>query len=110
MRFPNSPAGCCMMIRQWPDYIELISLAVRHDLRNKGLGTKGVRALQKLGRKLGLKIRLEMVPEKGKRAALVRFYNRLGFQQVEHNVNRIPVFEWCPNSDTATVKRLNASK
>lgn len=61
------------------DRVELQQIKIPHEHRGSGIGTEIIRLLQNYARSVGKPIVLRPEPEKGKKAALKRFYKRLGF-------------------------------
>jgi GNAT superfamily N-acetyltransferase len=61
------------------DRIELQQIEVPVDQRDLGIGSKIIRWLQDYAKSVGKPIVLRPEPDKGKKAALNRFYKRLGF-------------------------------
>lgn len=85
------PRGATATVFDRGDHLELASLVVHEDLRNRGIGTQAVRRIMGLNRR----IRLEAVPYDGCRRKLHRFYKRLGFAASRRG--RRTFFEWNPN-------------
>ena len=59
--------------------IELHKIEVPGDQRNRGIGTEIIKLLQNYAQSVGKPIVLRPEPERGKKAALSRFYKGLGF-------------------------------
>jgi len=91
--FP-APYGVKLMVKYEAAHIEVVRLVVVDGLRGQGRGTRAMRALQKLGRT----IRLTAVPERRKKNALHRFYQRLGFRPVQTNRLGEVEFSWQPKN------------
>lgn len=72
--------------------VELDLLIVAPECRGRGLGTRAMRALQKVGKP----IQLTAVPDERKRATLHRFYMRLGFRRLRTSCCGFTVFHWTP--------------
>lgn len=66
-----------LLVRDYGDRLELVSLMVDPDHQNEGLGTAAVQLVQKQFNK---PIHLIANAEKGKRGKLLAFYGRLGFK------------------------------
>lgn len=61
------------------DRIELQQIEVPVDQRDGGIGTEIILLLQNYAKSVGKPIVLRPEPDRGKKAALERFYKRLGF-------------------------------
>ena len=84
--------GVTMEVRDDEDHLEVTLLIVAHEQRGCGLGTSAIRGLQQFGRV----IRLTAVPENGRKAALHRFYRRLGFRTAGKDIGGNTEFQWTP--------------
>jgi len=71
--------GICALHISWDDLAEIRSLAVREDLRNKGIGAKLLEACLKESRDLGVKrvFALTYQPE---------FFEKMGFKKIDKNI------------------------
>jgi GNAT superfamily N-acetyltransferase len=92
VRFKAVPAGVKLLITRRAKKIEVDILTVLEELRGRGLGTRAMRNLQKLGQP----IELTAVPEIGKKEALHRFYKQLGFRAVGKDCIGRTIFNWKP--------------
>ena len=92
--------GVNMKVRNHADHFEVLLLIVAEEKRGLGLGTGAIRCLQQFGRA----IRLTAVPTIYKRAALHRFYQRLGFRPIGKDTVGNTAFEWLPKPSIATLK------
>jgi RimJ/RimL family protein N-acetyltransferase len=84
--------GVNMKVCNHADHFEVSLLIVTEEKRNLGLGTCAIRCLQQFGRA----IRLTAIPHIYKKAALHRFYQRLGFRPVGKDTIGNTNFEWTP--------------
>ncbi len=98
--------GCCSLEIIWADLAEIKSLAVREDLKGKGIGRKIVEAAMKKASELGVLrvFALTLEPD---------FFVRLNFERVE--TDSLPMKVWsdcarCPKQqncdEIAVIKRV----
>ena len=81
-----------MTVRDSADHFEVSLLIVAEEKRGAGLGTRAIRGLQQFGRV----IRLTAIPHVGYKAALHRFYRRLGFRATGKDSAGNTNFVWTP--------------
>jgi GNAT superfamily N-acetyltransferase len=94
VKFKQVPAGVRLLITRRAKKIEVDILTVLEELRGRGLGTRAMRNLQKLGQP----IELTAVPDSRRKATLHRFYTRLGFRPLRKSSSGFTVFSWTPKS------------
>ena len=87
--------GCVALHIYWRDLAEIKSLAVREDLKGRGIGAALVRAAVAEAKRLGLSRLFALTLEGG-------FFERLGFEQV--SMDSLPLKVWsdcirCPKQD-----------
>ena len=87
-----------MKVHNHANYFEVLLLIVAEEKRGLGLGTGAIRCLQQFGRA----IRLTAIPHIYKKAALHRFYQRLGFRPIGKDTIGNTKFEWLPKPSIAT--------
>lgn len=63
-----------------PESIRVNSIEVPKEKRNQGIGSRAMKGVINYAKKKGVPVSLTPSPEKGKKKALNRFYNRLGFK------------------------------
>lgn len=61
--------------------VVLSNLRVRKDARSKGIGTEVIEKVKEYAKTVGKPLVLYAEPDKGKKTALQRFYNRVGFKK-----------------------------
>ena len=66
--------------------------------RGRGFGTRAMRQIQRLAKKVNLPIRLTAAPEDGKKGALNRFYRRIGFRRNHKYPGDFTQFVWKPKT------------
>lgn len=91
-QFKFAPKGVGLLIVERARRIDVDLLIVAPHLRGRGLGTMALRRLQLQGRP----IRLTATPDRNKKRALHRFYQRLGFRAVRKDCAGQTEFEWTP--------------
>lgn len=70
-----------LWLTEGPKHIELHNIRVKPDARNQGIGTEVINALKEYARSVGKRVILYAEPDKGKKAALNRFYKRHEFKK-----------------------------
>ena len=70
-----------LWITEGPKHVEIHNIRVKPDDRNSGVGTKVIDAIKKYAASVGKRIVLFAEPDRGKKAALSRFYKRQDFQK-----------------------------
>lgn len=71
--------GITLSVWETGDHIELAGIYVPKPMQNQGWGAATVKAIQDYANKVGKPVVLRPQPDRGKKAALERFYKRLGF-------------------------------
>jgi len=79
--FKDQYPGLILYVDQHPNKIYLAEIKVPPGMRDQGIGTKIMLALQKYAQSVNLPLVLSPSPEKGQKARLIRFYKGLGFKQ-----------------------------
>ena len=71
--------GLALRINEYENKIKLEKIFLPVALRNQGIGTEIISAIKEYSQKVGKPIVLNPEPEKGKKGALQRFYERNDF-------------------------------
>ena len=71
--------GLALRINEYENKIKLEKIFLPLALRNQGIGTEIISAIKEYSQKVGKPIVLNPEPEKGKKGALQRFYERNKF-------------------------------
>ena len=71
--------GLVLRINEYENKIKLDKISVPVALRNQGIGTEIINVLKEYSQRVGKPIVLNPEPEKGKKGALQRFYERNEF-------------------------------
>ena len=71
--------GLALRINEYENKIKLEKIFLPLALRNQGIGTEIISAIKEYSQKVGKPIVLNPEPEKGKKGALQRFYERNDF-------------------------------
>jgi GNAT superfamily N-acetyltransferase len=71
--------GLVLRINEYENKIKLEKIFLPVALRNQGIGTEIISAIKEYSQKVGKPIVLNPEPEKGKKGALQRFYERNDF-------------------------------
>ena len=71
--------GLALRINEYENKIKLEKIFLPLALRNQGIGTEIISAIKEYSQKVGKPIVLNPEPEKGKKGALQRFYERNEF-------------------------------
>jgi len=74
-----------LWITEGPKHVELHNIRVKPGDRNSGVGTKVINAIKEYAASVGKQIVLFAEPDRGKKAALSRFYKRQDFQKPGRN-------------------------
>lgn len=77
--YENKYPGITLRITEFDNKIKLDKIEVPKDLRNQGIGTEIITALKEYSQRVNKPIVLNPEPEKGKKGALQRFYERNEF-------------------------------
>jgi GNAT superfamily N-acetyltransferase len=77
--YENKYPGITLRITEFDNKIKLDKIEVPKDLRNQGIGTEIITALKEYSQRVSKPIVLNPEPEKGKKGALQRFYERNEF-------------------------------
>jgi hypothetical protein len=77
--YENKYPGIILRITEFDNKIKLDKIEVPKDLRNQGIGTEIISDLKSFSERIGKPIVLNPEPEKGKKGALKRFYERNEF-------------------------------
>lgn len=99
-RLRPAPKGVQLQFCKRNRWIEVTLLMVNEEIRQRGHGTLAMRRLQAMNRP----IRLTAIPHRRKKAALHRFYQRLGFRPIGRNSVGNTEFEWLPQSSIVNPK------
>ncbi len=75
----NKYPGIILRITEYDNKIKLDKIEIPKDLRNQGIGTEIITALKSYSERVNKPIVLNPEPEKGKKGALQRFYERNEF-------------------------------
>jgi hypothetical protein len=75
----NKYPGIILRITEFDNKIKLDKIEIPKDLRNQGIGTEIITALKSYSESVNKPIVLNPEPEKGKKGALQRFYERNEF-------------------------------
>ena len=75
----NKYPGIILRITEFDNKIKLDKIEIPKDLRNQGIGTEIITALKSYSESINKPIVLNPEPEKGKKGALQRFYERNEF-------------------------------
>lgn len=86
--------GVQLKFSQRNKWIEVTLLMVNEEMRQRGHGTLAMKRLQAKN----FPIRLTAIPGVYKKAALHRFYQRLGFRSIGKDSVGHTEFEWLPQS------------
>lgn len=70
-----------LWITEGPKYVELHNIRVKPGERNSGVGTEVMNAIKKYASSVGKRVILFAEPDRGKKAALSRFYKRQDFKK-----------------------------
>ena len=71
--------GLVLRINEYENKIKLEKIDVPKEMRSQGIGTEIISAIKEYSQKVGKPIVLNPEPEKGKKGALQRFYERNDF-------------------------------
>ena len=71
--------GLALRINEYENKIKLEKIDVPKEMRSQGIGTEIISAIKEYSQKVGKPIVLNPEPEKGKKGALQRFYERNDF-------------------------------
>jgi len=77
--YENKYPGIILRITEFDNKIKLDKIEVPKDLRNQGIGTEIISDLKSYSERIGKPIVLNPEPQKGKKGALQRFYERNQF-------------------------------
>lgn len=77
--YTNKYPGIILRITEYDNKIKLDKIEIPKDLRNQGIGTEIITALKSYSESVNKPIVLNPEPEKGKKGALQRFYERNEF-------------------------------
>jgi len=77
--FSNKYPEISLRINEYENKIKLDKIYIPKELRGQGIGTEIITALKEYSQKVGKPIVLNPEPEKGKKGALQRFYERNEF-------------------------------
>jgi GNAT superfamily N-acetyltransferase len=78
-KFKTQYPGLDLFVWENNEKIQLDTIVVPPDMRNKGTGTTVIKELQQYARKVGKPIVLSPAPFKGKKKKLDNFYRKLDF-------------------------------
>jgi ribosomal protein S18 acetylase RimI-like enzyme len=70
-----------LWITEGPKHVEIHNIRVKPENRNTGVGTQVIDEIKKYAASVGKHVVLFAEPDRGKKAALSRFYKRQGFQK-----------------------------
>ena len=77
--FSNKYPEISLRINEYENKIKLDKIYIPKEMRGRGIGTEIIAALKEYSQKVGKPIVLNPEPEKGKKGALQRFYERNDF-------------------------------
>ena len=77
--FSNKHPEISLRINEYENKIKLDKIYIPKELRGQGIGTEIITALKEYSQKVNKPVVLNPEPEKGKKGALQRFYNRNEF-------------------------------
>lgn len=96
--------GLSLELSQRSNSIHIHEIRMPKEMRNKGIGTQAIQAVQRYAQSVGLPITLSPEAERGSKTKLLNFYKQLGFY---HNYGRRkdyslggtfgPTWVWRPN-------------